>query len=285
MTDKTTTQWKDRKGPWIAAQHLTTRRRRKISADAATEHNRHLMSFTFYRVSQLFPLPPSSSSSSCPRLTFNNNSLSFKSHPLSPPVTFPLSSKSNYCHQIKLPDSEWIRTSIPMRRIFSLVLFFPFPRWIDYTLTSYFLLIFPPSLNWSECLCARCGFFPAVTDKRPFPIQFSFSPLAQQGRIYPHILFESGLCARTQTHTRWAGQGWASRFSISPKKKRKKKKNLRRREGARIFPFRVPLRLECVALLPYRSPFNHWKRRKNYRHQKAIEEERGRVSFLLRPET
>lgn len=87
-TNKTTTQWKDRKGPWIAAQHLTTKRRRKISADAATEHNRHLMSFMFYRVSQLFPLPPSSSSSSsCPKLTFNNNPLSFKSHPLSPPVT------------------------------------------------------------------------------------------------------------------------------------------------------------------------------------------------------
>jgi hypothetical protein len=46
------------------------------------------MSFMFYRVSQLFPLPPSSSSSSsCPKLTFNNNPLSFKSHPLSPPVT------------------------------------------------------------------------------------------------------------------------------------------------------------------------------------------------------
>jgi hypothetical protein len=31
------------------------------------------MSFMFYRVSQLFPLPPSSSSSSsCPKLTFKN---------------------------------------------------------------------------------------------------------------------------------------------------------------------------------------------------------------------
>lgn len=66
-------------------------------------------------------------------------------------------------------------------------------------------------------------FFPAVTDKRPFPIQFSFSPLAQQGRIYPHILFESGLCARTQTQTRWAGLG-QSFFYFTEKKKRKRKK-------------------------------------------------------------
>jgi hypothetical protein len=94
-------------------------------------------------------------------------------------------------------------------------------------------LIFPPSLNW----CARDAvFFPAVTDKRPFPIQFSFFPLAQQGRIYPHILFESGLCARTQTQTRWAGLG-QSFFYFTEKKKIKRKKNLRRREGARIFPF------------------------------------------------
>ena len=112
---------------------------------------------------------------------------------------------------------------IPMRRIFSLVLFFLFPRWIDYTLTSYFLLIFPPSLNWSKCLCARCGFFfQQWPTKGHFPFNSVFPPsLNREG--YTPISYSSLVCARAHKH-KHAGLGWASRFSISLKKRKEKEK-------------------------------------------------------------
>jgi hypothetical protein len=86
------------------------------------------MSFT----ATFSPLRPSSSSSSCPWMTFYNNRLSFKSHPPTPPVTsleFVFKKKSP--HQIKLHDSAKginMHTSIRMR----IVLFSLFPRWIDW---------------------------------------------------------------------------------------------------------------------------------------------------------
>lgn len=173
----------DRKGPGMAAQHFTMGM--KITTGTATEHNRHLMSFTAtFPITALFFVSLTD---------VYNNRLSFKSHPLTPPVTSPVRIK---------PTKSNCMTLREYAHPFGCACFvFPVPTLNRLYTNIIFPFIFPPSLNWSKCLCARCGFFPAVTDKRPFNSVF---PLAQQGRtlenVYPHILLES-VRAHTNTHT------------------------------------------------------------------------------------
>ncbi len=112
-----------------------------------------------------------------------------------------------------------------------------------------------------------------MTDKRPF--NSVFSPLAQQGRTHWQMLYTPisytvvCVCARTHTHTHTLG--WAGRFFFLPK-----------RLGATRVPASSFLHGSSVLLFcPYRSPFIHWGKKKLSTSKKAIEEGRGRVSFLL----
>lgn len=141
-----------------------------------------------------------------------------------------------------------------MRPIF---FYFPFPysySHAEFTRHRHHIsLYFPPFLNWSKCLCARCGFFSSSDRQKAIPYSIQFFPLSEQKRkenVYTLMSCFEG-CARAQTHKR------SLVFSL-------KKVD----EGARIFPL-----VSSAATNASISSFLHskGKKGKNYRHEKTIE--------------
>ena len=101
----------------------------------------------------------------------------------------------------------------------------------------YTNIIFPFDISpFSKLVCARCGFFSSSDRQKAIPHSIQFFPPRSTGKdIPPYLIRVWSVRAHTNTNT----LGWAGPvvFLFHWKQEKKKKKNLRRREGARIFPF------------------------------------------------